>query len=114
VKNLAKRIRGKATKKGMSNRFLQKSFLKCSRCGSTQRHAIGYRPIANPMLFNSAQQCGDFHNQHRVNTGFTGLKLSCTCEQCKVMHSQWSYVDFQEFLDGKLNVQTKMTSEASP
>jgi hypothetical protein len=85
----------------MSNRFLQKSFLQCARCGSTQRHALGYRPIANPMLFNSDTQCGDFHNEQRVSMGYVGVKISCTCSSCKVMHSQWRHVDFQTFLDGK-------------
>ena len=56
------------------------------------------------MLFDSNKQCSDFANERRVNTNFTGLKLSEKCTTCDVIHSQWTPIDFQEFLDGSTKV----------
>ncbi|RNF09110.1 uncharacterized protein Tco025E_07013 [Trypanosoma conorhini] len=85
----------------MSSRFFQKYFLRCGLCQSIQRHAKGYRPIPNPILFDSDAQCRSYHREQRECAGMSGYVVTCRCDKCQRVHSSWSVVDFQEFLDAK-------------
>lgn len=91
----------------MSNRYFQKFYVRCGSCDAIQRMAQGYRPIANPMLFNSDVQCGNYHKEQRRAAGFSGMRVTCRCDACARVHSDWTVLDAQTFLDIKL----KMTPE---
>lgn len=85
-----------------SNRFFQKWYLRCGNCTAIQRSAQGYRPIPNPMLFNSDDHCRSFHHEQRRSKGFVGMSVTCRCDKCARVHSNWSVMNAQEFLDAKL------------
>ncbi|KAF8282500.1 hypothetical protein TcG_05888 [Trypanosoma cruzi] len=85
----------------MSSRFFQKYFLRCGHCQSIQRHAKGYRPIPNPILFDADAHCRSYHREQRECTGMSGYVVTCRCEKCHRIHSSWEVVDFQELLDAK-------------
>ncbi|RNF09867.1 hypothetical protein TraAM80_01893 [Trypanosoma rangeli] len=85
----------------MSSRFFQKYFFRCEHCKSIQRHAKGYRPIPNPILFDSDAHCRSYHREQRECTGMSGSVVTCRCDKCQRVHSSWGVVDFQEFLDLK-------------
>jgi hypothetical protein len=85
----------------MASRFLQKDFLKCGNCTFMHRYARGYRPIPNPILFQSDAHCHSFTNEERMSAGYSGIKVSAKCPSCEKMHSKWTWMDFQTFLDEK-------------
>lgn len=85
----------------MSSRFLQKDFLKCAKCNFMHRYARGYKPIANPVLFKSDEQCRNYYNEQRMSVGYEGMRVSSKCPQCERFHSEWTWMDFQTFLDEK-------------
>mmetsp|Transcript_41604 Transcript_41604/g.48244 ORF Transcript_41604/g.48244 Transcript_41604/m.48244 type:complete len:115 (-) Transcript_41604:58-402(-) len=85
----------------MSSRFLQKDFLKCGKCNFMHRYTRGYRPIPNPVLFNSDAHCRSYHQEQRASVGYSGVRLSCVCPGCNKMHSEWTWLDFQTFIDAK-------------
>ena len=78
--------------------FLQKDFIKCNLCSSTQRFTRGYAPPPNPMLWDSDDQIDSYHNEQRMSTGYQGLRLTAKCEQCTKVHSGWRVVDFQTYI----------------
>ncbi|KEG15080.1 hypothetical protein DQ04_00191040 [Trypanosoma grayi] len=86
----------------MSSRYFQKYFLRCGHCQSVQRYAKGYRPIPNPILFDSDTHCRSYHHEQRECAGMSGILMTCRCDKCQRVHSQWKVMDFQEFLDAKL------------
>ncbi|KAH9589344.1 hypothetical protein LSM04_007142 [Trypanosoma melophagium] len=86
----------------MSSRFFQKYFLRCGHCKSIQRHAKGYKPIPNPILFDSDAHCRSYHREQRESAGMSGILVTCRCNKCERIHSSWKVMDFQEFLDAKL------------
>lgn len=88
----------------MSNRFLQKFYVRCGHCAAVQRSAHGYRPIPNPILFNSDDHCKSYHTEQRRSVGFAGMRVTCRCDKCTRMHSNWKVLDSQEFLDAKLSM----------
>ena len=102
----------------MSSRFLQKDFLQCSKCNFVHRYARGYKPIGNPILFNSDQQCRDYFNEIRASTGYQGIRLSCKCPSCEKLHTEWKWVDFQSFLRMKESMsraeQAKYLAKTNP
>ncbi|EAN78752.1 uncharacterized protein TEOVI_000112000 [Trypanosoma equiperdum] len=86
----------------MSSRFFQKYFIRCGNCQTIQRYAKGYKPIPNPILFDSDAHCRSYHRERRDCTGLTGTLVTCRCDKCARVHSHWTVMDFQEFLDAKL------------
>ncbi|CCW61217.1 unnamed protein product [Phytomonas sp. EM1] len=88
----------------LGNRFYQKFYLHCGHCKGIQRAAQGYRPIPNPILFDSDAHCRSYHNEQRRANGFVGMRVSCRCEACHRMHSNWTVLDAQQFIDIKLKM----------
>ncbi|KAG8341066.1 hypothetical protein TRVL_08107 [Trypanosoma vivax] len=86
----------------MSSRFHQKYFLRCGHCKSTQRYAKGYRPIPNPILFDSDAHCRSYHRERQESAGMVRILPTCRCNKCLRIHSDWKVIDFQQFLDIKL------------
>ncbi|CAD2222243.1 hypothetical protein AGDE_00682 [Angomonas deanei] len=91
----------------MSNRFYQKYFIRCGNCSAIQRGAQGYKPIPNPILFNSDAHSRSFHNEQRRSAGFVGMRITSRCDKCTRVHSDWSMLDHQQLLD----VKGSMTAE---
>ncbi|CUG88463.1 Hypothetical protein, putative [Bodo saltans] len=102
----------------MSSRFLQKDFLKCGNCTFMHRYARGYRPIPNPILFKSDVHCRSFSDEQRMSAGYSGMRLSTKCPSCEKLHSKWTWMDFQTFLDEKeklpLSEQRKYLLSSNP
>ncbi|EPY31214.1 hypothetical protein STCU_03552 [Strigomonas culicis] len=88
----------------MSNRFYQKFYLQCGQCRAVQRSAQGYRPLANPILFNSDDQCRNYHQEQRRAASYSGMRVTCRCDKCTRVHSNWRVLDGQQFLDHKLSL----------
>ncbi|KAK7196344.1 hypothetical protein NESM_000570700 [Novymonas esmeraldas] len=88
----------------MSNRFYQKFYLRCGKCAAIQRSAQGYKPIANPILFKSDVHCRNFHDEQRRAAGYSGMLVTCRCDSCKRVHSSWSVMSAQQFLEAKLSM----------
>ncbi|KAG5481001.1 hypothetical protein LSCM1_06676 [Leishmania martiniquensis] len=88
----------------MSNRFFQKFYLRCGECSAMQRSAQGYKPISNPILFNSDEHCRNYHDEQRRAVGYSGMLVTCRCDRCKRVHSNWKVLDAQQFLDVKLRM----------
>lgn len=65
------------------------------------RYAKGYSPIANPVLFNSDEHCRNWFSEIRNSVGYEGQRLTCKCPQCNRFHSEWTWMDFQSFIDAK-------------
>ena len=85
----------------MSSRFLQRDYFVCGLCNSVQRHIRGYKPIPNPILFNSAEQCKAFARDQKDCVGYVDSHVMKKCDCCKSLHGSWRWVDFQEALRRK-------------
>lgn len=84
----------------MSNRFYRKIFLRCKFCGITRREAEGYKPIANPILFDAATHCRNYHLEtQRSYPTSQGVLRSTLCAQCHRIHSHWDVLDHQRYID---------------
>lgn len=95
------------------SRWLATNFIQCLRCNGTQRMAIGYKPIPNPILFNSEDQSRNYHNQTRLYSHHHGLDVTQKCESCARLHSQWNVLSHNQYLDMKEKA-AKMTAASAP
>jgi hypothetical protein len=83
----------------MSQRWLQRDFMRCMSCSSVQRTVRGYKPIPNPILYDPDEQARSYHRE--VDTAVHRTSDSRLCSSCNKMHGRWEWVDFQTFIDEK-------------
>ncbi len=85
----------------MTSRWLQRDFFVCGLCSNIQKHIRGYKPIANPILFNAEEQCRNWSRELKSSVGYVDHHVMKKCDNCKTLHGSWNWIDFQEAMKRK-------------
>jgi hypothetical protein len=89
-----------------ANRWLTTQLWRCGQCSKLSRQVEGYRPISNPMLYDSYRQNNHHHSARAVAVGDRGMFMK-KCDGCAAVHNKWTFTDFQSALDEKFEAAAK-------
>lgn len=75
--------------------------------------ATGYKPIPNPILFDSEEQSRNYHLQQSLSVNYLNLDTTQKCEGCSQLHSQWTILTHQQYIDMKSKASKEGRSEVT-